>query len=366
MAPAAARRVLVFGLLWVLAACSQAADSRSMPARPGGSTASNQRVGNVDYIKLAPAAKKLGVQVTFRDQGRTLVLTGPGTKAEIEADTRDITVNGLRIFLGNPVTIVRGDLYVSRIDFERCLAPLLRPGQGVALLAQPKIIAIDPGHGGRDFGKVNEQFGINEKTYALDTALRLKKLLEADGYRVVMTRDGDRFIELSERPAIANRTSADLFVSLHFNALDKDRKTSGVEIYSFAPQHQRSTESWMPGQKDDTQSTPEPANQFDYWNSMLAQAVHRPFVTDLKCSDRGKKLMHLAVLRTLRCPGVLVECGFLSSDVEARKIATAAYRQQIAEALREGIRDYSETIATLRQKSAPAATSQRRRTSRSS
>lgn len=374
MRSAAARCSLVIFLACTLLACSQAADgARAAPSRPGAGASARatpnvatKRFNGVECLNLQAAGAQLGLRSAWRDKGRTLLLSGAGTQAEIEGDTRDITVNGLRVFLGHPVVLSRGELWVSRIDFERCLAPLLSPGVGVALPSTPKVIAIDAGHGGRDFGKINEQLGINEKTYALDTARRLKKLLEADGYEVVMTRDDDRYLELAERSAIANRAHADLFVSLHFNALDRDRKTTGVEVYTFAPQFQRSTESWMPGKKDDSQDTPEPGNAFDYWNSLFAQSLHRTFVADLKASDRGKKLMHLGVLRSLRCPGALVECGFLSSDAEARKIATAAYRQQIAEALRDGVRDYTSLVVRLRQNATAPATSARQGASRSS
>lgn len=317
-----------------------------MAAKPFSSVPS-RTIKGVECVSVLDLANYLGLQREIKESGRLAILKGKGTSAELEGGTRDVIVNRLRVFLGHPVMLFKGNLYVSRIDFERCLAPSLRPGYGVRPLPTPKVIALDAGHGGRDHGKINERLKINEKTFALDTAQRLKKLLEADGYRVVMTRDDDRFIELAERPAIANRAGADLFVSIHFNALDKDQRTSGVEVYTFAPQHQRSTEAWMPGQEDDTQRTPEPANAFDYWNTLLAEAIHRTFVFDLKASDRGKKIMHLAVLRSLRCPGVLVEGGFLTSDVEARRIATPEYRQEIAEALRDGIRKYSETLARL-------------------
>jgi N-acetylmuramoyl-L-alanine amidase len=83
---------------------------------------------------------------------------------------------------------------------------------------------------------------------------------------------------------------------------------------------------------------------------VLAHAVHRRFVNDLKSADRGKKLMHLAVLRSLDCPGVLVECGFLSSDAEARKISTPAHRQQLATVIAAGVRDYANTLARTRGK----------------
>jgi N-acetylmuramoyl-L-alanine amidase len=65
--------------------------------------------------------------------------------------------------------------------------------------------------------------------------------------------------------------------------------------------------------------------------------------------------MHLAVLRPLQCPGILLECGFMSSDAEAKKIATPEYRQQLAVALAAGIRDYAATLDAGRKRPPPAA-----------
>jgi N-acetylmuramoyl-L-alanine amidase len=71
-------------------------------------------------------------------------------------------------------------------------------------------------------------------------------------------------------------------------------------------------------------------------------------VGELKSSDRGYKRYRLAVLRTLHCPGALVEAAYLSNDAEARKLATPEFRQKIAEALANGIRNYAAALATLR------------------
>ncbi|MEY4941418.1 MAG: hypothetical protein RIQ93_3153, partial [Verrucomicrobiota bacterium] len=113
---------------------------------------------------------------------------------------------------------------------------------------------------------------------------------------------------------------------------------------TFPPRHQNSANSWSPGKKPDAESEAANANAFDHWNVVLAQSLHRELLDRLKAPDRGKKLMHLAVLRPLKCPGVLVECGFLTSDVEAAKIATPAYRQEIADALSAGIRSYIKEV----------------------
>lgn len=325
-----------------------------MPTRPVGSTRVAslplKKFNGVAYVNVADAAAQLGLKFAWLERGRRATLTGANARAELEADTRDVTVNGLRVFLGDPVLDAGGKLYISRIDFERCLTPQLRPGFGVPPVPAPRTIVLDPGHGGRDHGT-----STHEKTFALDVALRAKKLLEVSGFRVVLTRDDDTYVEHAARAAVANANRADAFVSIHFNALENDTKTQGVEVYTFPPQYQRTTNSWSPGRKEDAEDAASPGNAQDHWNVVLAQSLHRALINGLKSPDRGKKLMQLKVLRPLKCPGVLVECGFLTSDGEARKIATPAYRQQIAQALAKGIENFAATVAAVPPKAGAAA-----------
>ncbi len=340
-----------------LAQNSGDAPVRAAPSRPGinppvlKAALPTRKFGKVDYVSVADVATRLSLKLIWLERGRKFTLTGPSARAELENDNRDITINGLRVFLGDPILASGGQSYVSRADFELCLTPMLRPGFGVTIPPVPRTIVLDPGHGGKDNGT-----SINEKTYALDVAQRMKKILEAAGHRVVLTREDDTFIELRQRPAIAIANQADAFVSIHFNALARDSKTGGVEVYTFAPQFQRSADAWSPAKKDDAEDTASPVNRYDHWNVVLAQSVHRRLVYDLKALDRGKKLMHLGALRGLSCPGVLVECGFLTSEAEARKISTPAYRQQLADALAAGVKDYAATIDAARPKPTPVVT----------
>lgn len=331
---------------WAAEPGSRAKPQRPMLAAAGGALnwkVAGKTLSGVDYVELASVAEVLGLKLAWNAAGTRVVLGGAGAQAELAPNTRESTVNGTRVFLGQPVLSGHGKLYVSRTDFEKCLAPLLRPGAGVARLAAPRVVVLDPGHGGKDHGT-----STYEKTYALDVARRAKPLLEAAGFRVALTRSEDVFVALKERAIIANTSHADVFVSIHFNALPKDTKTSGVEIFTFAPEGQRSTDSWSPGKADDREDEGSPGNRWDYWNSVLAQALHGRLIRDLKTFDRGKKLAHWSVLRPLHCPGVLVECGFLTSETEAKKIATEAYRQELAATLVAGVVDYAQIVATAR------------------
>ena len=376
MFPAGLRLALVVTLgPAVLAAAAPA--PRVAPKRPGGgitnpgaaaagkpSTLPVTRLAGLDYFALRDVAVLLGYKTTWVEATRRLTLWDQATRIEFGSGSREIAVNGLRVFLGNPVLQHREALYISKTDLERCLAPLLRPALLGSLFARPRTIVIDPGHGGQDNGMENKPLKLKEKVLTLDVALRLKKLLEARGYTVVLTRTDDRQLgpdkqtDFLTRWDIANRAKADLFVSIHFNSLYPDTRTSGTEVYTFTRAGQRSDPSWSFGGKDDAEPKPSEVNRFDPWSAVLANAIHHEVIGTLKTVDRGQKTMHLIVLRGLKCPAVLVESVFLSNEAEARRAATPAYLQQIAEGLASGIGAYADILEKISPKpSTPPAVS---------
>jgi N-acetylmuramoyl-L-alanine amidase len=337
---------MLFGMFTAFAAD---ASVRATPARPAAksSARSVDRSIATKGLTVGEIATKLGLTINWTQPGYKLTLSDATRRLELEADSREVRINGLRVFLGTSVARRGGELHVSTIDYNACLVPLLKPSLAQRRPNRPKVIAIDAGHGGVDQGTENRRLEYKEKTFTLDVAQRLKALLEKDGYKVVLTRTKDVTVDKPMRVILANRANADVFVSIHFNSLQHDNKTRGTEVFTFAPQFQRSTNSWSPLEPDDTEREPSPGNHFDAWNSLLAHSLHRELLSGLKTFDRGKKIAHLGVLRGLDCPGVLVESGFLSNDEEARKIATPAYRQQIALALAAGIEDYADQIDAL-------------------
>ena len=349
--------LLGLGDVWAAAASSD----RVLPTRPEREKASAApsavRIEGVEYFELNAAAARLGLKPRQRE-GRKSVFGDQNSRLVID-EGREIFIDGSRIFLGSPVVLRRGDLYVSKIDFERCLAPLLAPWIVSSPLLAPKTIAIDPGHGGVDHGMENPRLRMKEKTFTLDVALRMKKILETGGCKVVLTRKDDRALapdrptDWKKRTEIANRAKADLLISIHFNALENDTKTGGTEIYTFTPQFQRSTRSWSLGQGNDTEREAMPVNRYDAWSALLGHEIKRGLLDDLKTFDRGQKTMHSGVLRGLNCPGVLVESVFLSNDAEAKLVSTPEYRQRIAQAICDGIRAYGDKLDSLRAKPAP-------------
>lgn len=347
MRRSAARTAAGVLLLCIAAAGPLAAQNaaRTTPTRPLAVV----RLNGAEYLNAADFGARFGLKARRSDDGRKLTLKSNWTTIELEADTRESAINGVRVFLGEAVRDHRGALYVSRIDAEKLITPLLLPGSGQADVPVVRTVVIDPGHGGGDPGMENQALRLQEKSLALDTSLRLKQELERQGYKVVLTRRDDRQLartkkaDLQKRGELTLATKADLFISVHFNSVESgaDRVT-GVEVYSLTPQYQYSHSD--PEREDSTAAIANLGNRNDHWNALLAYNIHRELLDGLKASDRGLKRGRLAVLRFASCPAVLVESGFLSNDAEARKIATPAYRQKIAESIAEGVRVYANIV----------------------
>src|SRR5687767_6888506 len=169
-----------------------------------------------------------------------------------------------------------------------------------------RTIVVDAGHGGHDRGGVPYQ-RIGEKGMTLDVSQRLKRVLEARGYRVIMTRNSDVFIPLGTRVAIANAHRGSTFVSVHFNS-SRRAGANGVETYYYRSD-----------------------------SAALAASIHRNVVAGAPTENRGIRRRGFYVLRRTRVPSVLVECGFLTNPAEGRLAQSASYRQQLAERTARGI-----------------------------
>lgn len=165
-------------------------------------------------------------------------------------------------------------------------------------------VVLDAGHGGLDRG-ARAYDGSFEKNYTLDTAKRVERRLKARGYHVIMTRKGDYFVPLPTRAAISNKQWNAIFVSIHYNDARRSG-AQGVETYYYAPR-----------------TYPLAAN--------IQQEISR------LSTNRGVKRARYHVLRNNTKPAVLVECGFLSSPQELRRIKSSSYREKLAGAITRGV-----------------------------
>jgi N-acetylmuramoyl-L-alanine amidase len=302
-------------------------------------------IDGASRYELVALGRGLGLEARWVRPGRSLRLSSRWSRLEFEREERACTFNGVRVFLGEPVVAARDSLWISALDFEHTLQPLLRPQAHAAAAPGPlRRILLDPGHGGKDAGAVNEALGLKEKSLTLDLAVRVERLLRAAGYEVAYTRTEDRFVGLAERGAMAARTEADLFLSLHFNAVGRPT-VEGVETFAFTPRDQPSTARTTLHTSDRRDY---PANRLDVWNTLLAYEVQAALVKLPGATDRGLKRARWEVLRDLSCPGVLIEGGFVSHPREGRDIGSAAYRQRLAEAILAGVKAYEARLEAVR------------------
>jgi N-acetylmuramoyl-L-alanine amidase len=217
-------------------------------------------------------------------------------------------------------------------------------------------IVIDAGHGGHDPGA--QANGISEAELVLDVAQRLEKLLrQHDGVDVVLTRRTDEFIPLEERTAIANRGAADLFLSIHANASHRP-DARGVETYflNFATNpeaekvaaRENATSAQTMGTLPAILRAIALNNKLDE-SRELASIVQTQLVRKLRTQnknvrDLGVKQAPFVVLIGAQMPSILAEISFVTNRPEAAWLKQAAYRQQIAQALYDGIIKYQASL----------------------
>lgn len=247
----------------------------------------------------------------------------------LKIGSRVALCNGLECWLGYAPQVIRGVPCVYWLDAQKSLQPLLGP-PGCTFKAE-RTIVLDPGHGGKDSGAKSAAQTAFEKDYALDWALRLRALLITNGWKVLLTRTNDLDVSLSDRVAVADRAKADLFLSLHFNSALLNGRLAGVETYCLTPVGLPS--SLVRDYEDNAQQA-FPNNAFDEQNFLLAWRLHQGVLQTLCAADRGlRRARFMSVLRAQNRPAVLIEAGYLSNAGEARRIATADYRQKLAEAV---------------------------------
>jgi N-acetylmuramoyl-L-alanine amidase len=306
-----------------------------------GAPLSATRFGGAEYVSVYDVCGKLGLKFSDSGNGRAVTVRNAAHTGVFAADSREMTLDGVKVLLSYPSIARGGHFYLSRTDYERRLQFLFRPDLALPIRRHPRVIVLDPGHGGVDPGALNLRYHAQEKVFTLDVAFRLEKLLLAAGYQVVLTRRTDVKIPLPDRPAIAERAGADLFLSIHFDAAPGS--THGSEILTFVPVGQlRSDHLDRPAR---TQA--ELGNRLDDWNAILAHAIFRRLPSTWHTYDHGEKIEDLSVLRTATCPAVLVEPAFLSNDAEVLRVETPAFRQEVAEGLAAGIKDYTALVDSL-------------------
>ena len=221
-----------------------------------------------------------------------------------------------------------------------------------------KTIVIDAGHGGKDPGAIGYS-GTKEKDIALDVAKRLEKKLSKNmNVKIIMTRDEDVFLRLSERTKIANENNGNLFISIHTNAAE-DRRASGFETFLIGPNKNEAAVrvaarenavlelEGTTGKKltnEDLIQATIAQSAFASKSELFASMVQKEIKKRVQSRDRGVKQAGFYVLMGASMPNVLVELGFISNPSEEKKLRSPQYRDQLATAIYRAVEQYQKTL----------------------
>ncbi len=319
-------------------------------------------INGVTYVPLITLCEQRGVNLAYDTFTKTVTLTRGACKVNLMAGESIAIIDGAPQHLKHRVDFYNGTIVVPKeftvqIMDTVFLNKTVMPERPVSYVRDIKTIVIDAGHGGYDPGAIGKT-GLREKNINLDIANRLAKILRDKGLKIIMTRTSDYFVSLERRVEISNSAKADLFISIHTNA-NTIRDMNGFEVY-----HVSSEISDLRRAKLSADNAMLDLEKTSYdqltsnlktilWDMIyassraesvdLAQSICRAVNNGLCVKVIGVKSAGFQVLKGAHMPAVLVEIGFLSNEKEEHKLKNTYYRQQITDAISEGIKNYAHS-----------------------
>ncbi len=349
--------VVFAGLVILISGCATLPTGENIPV---------YSIGGKTYYPLSALCDARGVVVQYDTLLRTVYLTKDSQRVSLRIGDSLVLVNDNPLHLNAPVDVYQGAIAVPAqfkeqvfdVWFRQTVFPVRRAGMAKIKLNK---VVIDAGHGGNDPGAIGRN-GLREKDVNLEIAKKLSVLLRAEGVQTVLTRSTDRFIPLSTRVSIANRSGADLFISIHSNAA-RLRSLSGFEVYYVAPSVSDAKRAGLTARSSalnlrdavfasDNQDLKAIVWDMIYANSRaesieLSHSVCKIMDDCIDANILGVKNARFQVLKGITMPGILIEVGFVSNANEERLLRTQAYRERLAAGILEGIREYSQEMAIV-------------------
>jgi N-acetylmuramoyl-L-alanine amidase len=278
------------------------------PELSASSPISEVRVRQEGSSVLVLVTTRLGVRMGQSDGQGTNELSLPlgrgatSVSARNEPSYNPRAADSVVIDIPQPANRTAADVFPSRplpSRLETSPAPLNRT-----------LVFLDAGHGGQDPGTIGIG-GLREKDIVLPITMDVAEILRKQGIEVKLTRDSDYFISLQGRTDMANQVNADLFVSIHANAINLSRPdVNGLETYYY-----------QTGRR-------------------LAEVIHWNMLNSVNIRDRGIRRARFYVLRHSEMPSVLLEVGFVTGAEDAPRLKNPTHRRQLAEAIARGIIQY--------------------------
>ena len=329
----------------------------------------------VDLIK-SRLCKDFEKKVPINDNLLSYVRAGQYSSNSVRVVVDIKSFKNYKIFsLKNPFRIVI-DVWGKGEDFSVSKArPDNKNGNsmtGSALAKQLALgvrrIAIDAGHGGRDYGAPGYLKGVHEKKIVLSIAKKLAEKIRKDiKCEVIMTRDSDRYLTLEERTAMANTKNADLFISIHTNAA-RNKKAYGIETYFL--NLATDDDAILVAARENATSTKNISDLQTILSDLMQNAkisesnrlacdVQEAVCKNLRkkykwIKNKGVKQAPFYVLLGAQMPAILIETSFISNPRECKRLNNSVYQENLCNAIVEGIRRYiSDTNPTVFLKESP-------------
>ena len=296
------------------------------------------KIDGHEYVSVESIKQFYGFTKLSRS-GANIILENAKVEMKLNAGGSECLMNNVKFVFSNPVSMIGDKAYVSRVDLAKLIDPVLRPNF-IQNAGDFRTVVLDPGHGGKDPGATNS-LG-NEADYNLKVAGRVKTLLEAKGFKVVMTRTSNVYLSLQERVDLANAVAENaVYVSIHFNS--GSRAARGIETFTLSPPGVSHYGSDWKASDNQTRA----GNEHDSANIALATSVHGSILIKLgkNTFDRGIKRARFSVLSGVRHPAILLEGGFMTHPYEARLIENEVYQNAIANGIFDAIGRYRYAVS---------------------
>lgn len=307
---------------------------------------------NSTIIKIQNSSKP---KISFMLKTNELLIMAEGNNEIAKKEFINQNVNSSQ----NENNVNNEDKFEQNIDKKEKDAVEDEPfflNKKVSSNSKKKVIVIDAGHGGDDVGAIGPDKRY-EKVINFEVTKYLYSILKQRGYSVYLTRSNDRFIKVMDRTILANDKNADLFISIHTNAMPKEKanSTSGIETFFLSPaRSERAKRVAALENKDDIREMNESSK------SAFLESLNRPRITashkfaidvqagllqstrtkykDVK--DTGVKEGPFWVLVGAQMPSILIELGFISHPEESRRLYEKSYQQLLANGIANGIDSY--------------------------
>ena len=314
---------------------------------------------DTDTVRVVLDLAELGRVETFtlNDPNRLVidVLAQSRTVA-----TADAAPQAERVSATGPIPVIAEAALAPPISSNAPAQPTENGDQTLirSLGLKPRRVVIDPGHGGHDPGTIGPS-GLSEAEVVLDLAKRLRARIQAEfpSAEVLLTRENDTFVPLEARPLAANEAEADLFISIHANS-SRSESIRGFETYFLNLDN--SKEALDIAARENAASDRPTSHMQDIVRQIMTQEWRdesREFAGHVQRAlasrsdlgrDRGVKQAPLVVLVGANMPSILAEVSFISNPDDERLLRSEDRRQQIADALFEGVRSYFGTLGGFR------------------